>query len=121
MFTGSLSHYTAWLYPLKRLDRTYTPLSRRSANPLKRRGLNARTKSGTSWVNDLPQVLLSSLVQSLKGISSSRLRRVQPKISNPSHQGVLWSPSYFVAACGGAALNIIRQYIENQRANQNRR
>lgn len=29
--------------------------------------------------------------------------------------GHLWSPSYFAASCGGAPLEIIRQYIEQQR------
>ena len=33
--------------------------------------------------------------------------------------GVLWSPSYFFAAsCGVAPLDIIRKYIEDQRATQ---
>lgn len=26
----------------------------------------------------------------------------------------LWSPSYFVASCGGAPLTIIQEYIKNQ-------
>jgi REP element-mobilizing transposase RayT len=26
--------------------------------------------------------------------------------------GALWSPSYFAGSCGGAALSVIRQYIE---------
>jgi REP element-mobilizing transposase RayT len=30
------------------------------------------------------------------------------------HKGVLWSPSYFAASCGGAPISIIRQYIEQQ-------
>jgi REP element-mobilizing transposase RayT len=29
--------------------------------------------------------------------------------------GHLWSPSYFAASCGGAQLNITREYIEQQR------
>ncbi len=29
--------------------------------------------------------------------------------------GHFWSPSHFAASCGGAPLNIIRQYIEQQR------
>jgi putative transposase len=28
---------------------------------------------------------------------------------------VLWSPSYFAASCGGAPLNIIKQYIEQEK------
>ncbi|MDW9481965.1 IS200/IS605 family transposase, partial [Sinorhizobium meliloti] len=29
--------------------------------------------------------------------------------------GHLWSPSYFAASCGGAPLEIIKAYIEDQR------
>ncbi|MEV6980340.1 transposase [Sphaerisporangium sp. NPDC051017] len=29
--------------------------------------------------------------------------------------GHFWSPSYFVASCGGAPLSIIKEYIENQK------
>jgi putative transposase len=29
--------------------------------------------------------------------------------------GHFWSPSYFAASCGGAPLNTIRQYIEQQK------
>ena len=28
--------------------------------------------------------------------------------------GALWSPSYFAGSCGGAPIEIIRQYIEQQ-------
>ena len=30
------------------------------------------------------------------------------------YSGVLWSPSYFAASCGGAPLEIIKQYVEQQ-------
>ncbi len=30
--------------------------------------------------------------------------------------GHLWSPSYFAASCGGAPLDIIKRYIEDQRS-----
>jgi REP element-mobilizing transposase RayT len=29
-------------------------------------------------------------------------------------KGVLWSPSYFAASCGGAPIEILRTYIEQQ-------
>ena len=32
-----------------------------------------------------------------------------------THRHHLWSPSYFAASCGGAPLDIIHQYVENQR------
>ena len=64
-----------------------------------------------------PKVALSTLVNSLKGVSSRRLRQQHPAIAARYYKGVLWSPSYFAASCGGAPLSIIRQYIEDQRKN----
>ena len=58
---------------------------------------------------------LSKLVNSLKGVSSRRLRQQYPDIAARYYKGVLWSPSYFAASCGGAPLSMIRQYIEAQR------
>ncbi len=62
-----------------------------------------------------PKVTLSRLVNSLKGVSSRRLRDVRPEVTGRYHQGVLWSPSYFVASCGGAPLSVIADYLRNQR------
>ncbi|GBQ51806.1 transposase [Acetobacter ghanensis DSM 18895] len=62
-----------------------------------------------------PKVALSVLVNSLKGVSSRRLRQMHPTLTSRYWRGVLWSPSYFAASCGGAPLSIIRQYIEQQR------
>jgi putative transposase len=59
-----------------------------------------------------PQVAVSKLVNSLKGVSSRRLRQ---RYRVRTHGDHLWSPSYFAASCGGAPLSIIRQYVENQR------
>jgi putative transposase len=64
-----------------------------------------------------PKVALSTLVNSLKGVSSRRLRHQHPDIAQRYYKGVLWSPSYFAASCGGAPLSIMRQYIEDQRKN----
>lgn len=62
-----------------------------------------------------PKMAIAKLVNSLKGVSSRRLRVQHPEIAQRYYQGVLWSPSYFAASCGGAPLSIIRQYVENQR------
>jgi len=62
-----------------------------------------------------PKVALSKLVNRLKGVSSRRLRQQHLEIASHYYKGVLWSPSYFAASCGGAPLSIIRQYVENQR------
>ena len=65
-------------------------------------------------VNYPPKVAISKLVNSLKGASSYRLRRLHLSLLARYWKGVLWSPSYFAASCGGAPISIIRQYIEQQ-------
>ena len=62
-----------------------------------------------------PKASVSRLVNGLKGVSSRLLRQRHPDIAKRYWKGVLWSPSYFAAACGGAPLPIFKQYIENQR------
>ena len=62
-----------------------------------------------------PKVAISALVNSLKGVSSRLLRQFRPDIAHCYWKGVLWSPSYFAASCGGAPLSIVRQYVEQQR------
>lgn len=62
-----------------------------------------------------PKVDLARLVNSLKGVSSRRLRQQRPDIVRRYWKGVLWSPSYFAASCGGAPLDVIRRYVEEQR------
>jgi putative transposase len=68
-------------------------------------------------VNYPPKVAVSKLVNSLKGVSSRLLRKKRyPTIQQALWGDSLWSPSYFAGACGGAPLEIIRQYIEQQEA-----
>ena len=65
-------------------------------------------------VNYPPQIQLSKLVNSLKGVSSRMLRKQMPSIADRYYKDVLWSPSYFAASCGGAPLSVIKQYVEQQ-------
>lgn len=65
-------------------------------------------------VNYPPKVSVSKLVNSLKGASSRVLRKDSERLCNLYWKGVLWSPSYFAASCGGAPVSIIKQYIEQQ-------
>ena len=61
-------------------------------------------------------VALSRLVNSLKGVSSRMLRaKGFPEVQRRLWGGHLWSPSYFAVSCGGAPVEIVRQYIEDQR------
>lgn len=62
-----------------------------------------------------PKVSVSKLVNSLKGVSSRMIRQKNyPQISRALYGDSLWSPSYFAGSCGGAPIDIIRQYIESQ-------
>ncbi len=61
-----------------------------------------------------PKVAVSNLVNSLKGVSSRLLRKERPDLADCYWKGVLWSPSYFAASCGGAPIALVRQYIEQQ-------
>ena len=61
-----------------------------------------------------PQLTLSKLVNSLKGVSSRYLRLQFPELEKYYYKGGLWSPSYFVGSVGGAPLKVLKQYIENQ-------
>ena len=61
-----------------------------------------------------PKISISSLVRSMKGVSSRMLRQERPDIARHYWKNQLWSPSYFAASCGGAPLEIIKQYVEQQ-------
>ncbi|OOS22492.1 IS200/IS605 family transposase [Moraxella lincolnii] len=62
-----------------------------------------------------PKVSISKLVNSLKGVSSRKIRQRQyPSVTKKLWGGALWSPSYFAGSCGGAPIEIIRQYIEHE-------
>jgi len=66
-------------------------------------------------VNYPPKVALSRFVGSLKGVSSRYIRESNyPEIKKKLWGKALWSPSYFAGSCGGAPLEIIKQYIEQQ-------
>lgn len=61
-----------------------------------------------------PKISVSRLVNSLKGVSSRRLRQEFPEIKQYYWKGQFRSPSYFAGSCGGAPLEVIQKYIENQ-------
>jgi putative transposase len=66
-------------------------------------------------VNFPPKVALSKLVNSLKGVSSRRMRQEFPELARHYYRAnKLWSGSYFAGSVGGAPLSIVRQYIEQQ-------
>ncbi len=62
-----------------------------------------------------PTVQLSTLVNSLKGVSARYLRQEFPDhIQKYLWGNHFWSPSYFAASAGGAPLAIVAEYITNQ-------
>jgi REP-associated tyrosine transposase len=65
-------------------------------------------------INYPPKISVASLVNSLKGVSSRLLRKDYRELRKYYWKNALWSPSYFAASCGGAPLDIIKQYIEKQ-------
>ena len=66
-------------------------------------------------VNFPPKVALSRLVNSLKGVSSCRMRQEFPDLARHFWRANrLWSGSYFAGSVGGAPISVLRQYIEQQ-------
>jgi len=55
---------------------------------------------------------VSKIVNALKGASSFYLREANFPEVRGRH---FWSPSYFASSCGGASLEVLAQYISNQR------
>jgi putative transposase len=62
-----------------------------------------------------PKHSVSSLVNSLKGVSSRLLRSARPDMEKHYWRNVLRSPSYFAASCGGAPLGTIKQYVRQEK------
>ncbi len=66
-------------------------------------------------VNFPPKIALSRLVNSLKGVSSRRMRQEFPELARHYYRAnKLWSGSYFAGSVGGAPISVLRQYIEQQ-------
>lgn len=66
-------------------------------------------------INHPPKVAFSILANSLNGVSSRMLRKNHySSICKKMWGNALWSPYYFAGSCGGAPIDIIKQYIEQQ-------
>lgn len=59
-----------------------------------------------------PKLSISQIVNSLKGVSSRMYGKAGFK--KPYGKDALWSPSYFVSSVGGASLEVLKTYIQNQ-------
>ena len=63
-----------------------------------------------------PKVALSHLANSVKGVSSRRLRQdFVAKINKAAKHNRFWSPSYFARSCDGPPLSTVQDYITNQK------
>jgi len=60
-----------------------------------------------------PQYGIHRLVRGIKGRSSRLLRQEYPWLK--SRLPTLWTHAYFVSTVGGAPLDVVKQYIENQK------
>ena len=68
-------------------------------------------------VNVHPKLALSNLVGKLKGKTSYFLRKEYwDKIKQKLWGSHFWSPSYCVVSVGGASIQVVKKYIESQRA-----
>ncbi|MFI2430409.1 IS200/IS605 family transposase [Streptomyces sp. NPDC018693] len=62
-----------------------------------------------------PKAALPRLVNSLKSVSSRRLRQeFEPHVRRYLWGGRFWSGSYLAASCGKAPLTLVKQYIRQQ-------
>lgn len=59
-----------------------------------------------------PKLSVSQIVNSLKGVSSRMYGKAGFK--KPYGKEALWSPSYFVSSVGGAPIEVLKKYIQNQ-------
>lgn len=60
-----------------------------------------------------PQFGIHRLIKALKSASSHMLRKEFPVLK--SRLPTLWTNSYFVSTVGGAPLEVIKQYVQNQK------
>lgn len=63
-----------------------------------------------------PKWSISTIVNNLKGRSSRLLRRDMPDVKKKywSDGSALWHRSYFAGSVGGAPLEVVKQYIQQQ-------
>lgn len=59
-----------------------------------------------------PKLSISLIVNTLKGVSSRMYGKAG--FRKPYEKKALWSPSYFVSSVGGASLEVLKKYIQNQ-------
>lgn len=62
-----------------------------------------------------PQIQLSKLVNTLKTVSSRLIKKqYEQHLKNYYWKSAFWSRSYCIVSTGGATIETIKEYIENQ-------
>jgi putative transposase len=59
-----------------------------------------------------PKLSISQIVNALKGVSSRRYG--QAGFKKPYGKSALWTPSYYGSSIGGAPLEVLKRYIQEQ-------
>ena len=61
-----------------------------------------------------PNINIQKFVNSFKSASSRLIKKEFPSIYNSLWSGVFWKRGYFITTTGGASIEVIKKYIENQ-------
>lgn len=62
-----------------------------------------------------PQMSLPKFINSVKSVSSRRIRQEFPdEINKVYWKDVFWNKSYFIASCGGVTISVLKKYVEGQ-------
>ena len=66
-----------------------------------------------------PTLDITKFINILKGHSSRKIREKYKKFLSDKLWGDhFWSPSYFIASTGNVTIDILKEYVENQRKGQ---
>jgi putative transposase len=61
-----------------------------------------------------PAITLSNAINSLKSVTSRKLKMEFPELNRHLWTNKFWSPSYFLATAGDVSLDDLKKYVENQ-------
>lgn len=95
---------------LKNIEETFRSVSEKMNFEIKE--FNGEPDHIHTLIEYPPKLSVSKMVNSLKGASSRRYRSAGFQCPTDNS---LWSPSYFSVSVGGAPIEILKQYIEDQK------
>lgn len=62
-----------------------------------------------------PQMSLPKFVNSVKSVSSRRIRQeFSDEINAIYWKDMFWNKSYFIASCGGVTVSVLKKYVQGQ-------